>query len=117
MKTFKYITAAIALGFAAIACQTLDLEPKGLIYENVLLSSDNGVKKYLALAYQDLPIEDFNYGQNGDQRGYATGMVETSGRPRSQVLRLQQLRHAVVDFHTVTAGDIGHMTVSATLIT
>lgn len=72
MKTFKYITAAIALGLAAIACQTLDLEPKGLIYENVLLSSDNGVKKYLALAYQDLPIEDFNYGQNGDQRGYAT---------------------------------------------
>ncbi|MBQ8484124.1 MAG: RagB/SusD family nutrient uptake outer membrane protein [Bacteroidales bacterium] len=72
MKTFKYITAAIALGFMALACQTLDLEPKGLIYENVLLSSDNGVKKYLALAYQDLPIEDFNYGQNGDQRGYAT---------------------------------------------
>ena len=72
MKTFKYITAAIALGFVAIACQTLDLEPKGLIYENVLLSSDNGVKKYLALAYQDLPIEDFNYGQDGDQRGYGT---------------------------------------------
>ena len=72
MKTIKYMAAAFALGLMALACQTLDLDPKGLIYENVLLSSDNGVKKYLALVYQDLPIEDFNYGQNGDQRGYGT---------------------------------------------
>ncbi|MBQ8520578.1 MAG: RagB/SusD family nutrient uptake outer membrane protein [Bacteroides sp.] len=72
MKTFKYIFAAAVLGFSASSCNDLELEPKGELYENVLLSSDNGVKKYLALAYQDLPIEDFNYGQNGDMRGYAT---------------------------------------------
>ena len=45
------------------------LEPKGLLYDNVLMSSDNGIQKYLALVYQDLPVEDFNYGQNGDQKG------------------------------------------------
>lgn len=69
MKTFKYIFAVTALGLSVASCNDLELEPKGLVYENVLLSSDNGVKKYLALAYQDLPIEDFNYYQGG---GYGT---------------------------------------------
>ncbi|MBQ8673766.1 MAG: RagB/SusD family nutrient uptake outer membrane protein [Bacteroides sp.] len=72
MKTLKYIFAAAALGLTVTACEEMELEPKGLLYENVLLSSDNGVKKYLALVYQDCPIEDFNYGQSGDMRGYAT---------------------------------------------
>ncbi len=77
MKTLKYIFAAAALGFTVTSCYDLDLEPKGLIYENVLFQSDNGIKKYLALVYQDLPIEDFNYCQNGDDKGYAT--VNSSG--------------------------------------
>lgn len=72
MKIFKYAFVAAALGLTAVSCQDMDLEPKGLLYDNVLFSSDNGIKKYLALAYQDLPVEDFNYGQNGDQKGYAT---------------------------------------------
>ena len=72
MKTLKYIFVAAALGLTATSCYDLDLEPKGLVYENVLFQSDNGIKKYLASAYHDLPIEDFNYGQNGDQKGYAT---------------------------------------------
>lgn len=72
MKTFKYIFVAAALGLVATSCADMDLEPKGLLYDNVLMGSDNGIKKYLALAYQDMPVEDFNYGQNGDQKGYAT---------------------------------------------
>ena len=72
MKTFKYLFLATTLGVAISSCYDLDLEPKGLIYENVLFQSENGVKKYLALIYQDLPIEDFNYKQNGDAKGYAT---------------------------------------------
>ena len=72
MKTLKYMFVACSLCLSMTSCYDLELEPKGLIYENVLLSSNDGVKKYLALVYQDLPIEDFNYGQNGDQRGYAT---------------------------------------------
>ncbi|MGN0053079.1 MAG: RagB/SusD family nutrient uptake outer membrane protein [Bacteroides sp.] len=69
MKTFKYLFATVTLGLMATSCYDLELDPKGQVYENVLLSSDNGVKKYLALVYQDLPIEDFNYYQT---QGYGT---------------------------------------------
>ena len=72
MKIFKYVFVAAALGLTVTSCADMDLEPKGLLYDNVLMSSDNGIQKYLALVYQDLPVEDFNYGQNGDQKGYAT---------------------------------------------
>lgn len=72
MKTIKYLFVVAALGFMVTSCYDLDLEPKGLVYENVLLKSDNGVKKYFAVVYQDLPIEDFNYKQNGDNKGFAT---------------------------------------------
>lgn len=71
MLKFKYIWAAAALGLAFVSCNDMDLEPKGILSENTLLKSDEGIKKYLALIYQDLPIEDFNYGQNGDLKGYA----------------------------------------------
>lgn len=72
MKTFKYIFIATALGLSVSSCYDLDLEPKGLIYENVLFQSESGVKKYFSLLYQDMPVEDFNYKQNGDAKGYAT---------------------------------------------
>ena len=71
MKTYKYLFVA-ALGLATVSCHDLDLDPKGLVYENVLMSSESGVQQYFTLIYQDLPIEDFNYGQNGDNKGYAT---------------------------------------------
>ncbi len=74
MKTFKYIFVAAALGLTAASCADMDLEPKGLLYDNVLISSDNGLQKYLALIYQDMPVEDFNYGQGSSapQQGYGT---------------------------------------------
>lgn len=70
MKKFYYLIAILVL-FAS-SCNNMDLEPKGLLYDNVLMGSDAGIQKYLALVYQDLPIEDFNYKQNGDYKGYAT---------------------------------------------
>lgn len=72
MKTFKYLFVAAALSLTVSSCNDLDLDPKGLMYENGLFVSDNGIKKYFALVYQDMPIEDFNYKQNGDAKGYAT---------------------------------------------
>lgn len=77
MKILKYTFVAAALGMTFASCSDMDLEPKGLLYDNVLMGSDNGIQKYLALAYQDMPVEDFNYGQNGDMKGYAT--VNQSG--------------------------------------
>ena len=76
MKAIKYLCIAAACGVLATSCNDLDLEPKGILSENTLLKSDEGIKKYLALIYQDAPIEDFNYGQNGDQKGYATDCNE-----------------------------------------
>ena len=72
MKNIIYIGVAAALGLGAVSCNDMDLEPKGILSENTLLASEEGIKRYLALQYQDAPIEDFNYGQNGDQKGYAT---------------------------------------------
>ncbi|NDV60344.1 RagB/SusD family nutrient uptake outer membrane protein [Bacteroides sp. 519] len=72
MKTIKYLFVAAALSLTVTSCYDMDLEPKGLIYENGLFISDNGIKKYFALIYQDMPIEDFNYKQNGDNKGFAT---------------------------------------------
>lgn len=70
IKSIYAIAAALSLGLAS--CSDMDLEPKGILAENTLLKSEEGIKRYLALIYQDAPIEDFNYGQNGDQKGYAT---------------------------------------------
>lgn len=75
MKTFKYIFVA-ALGLMVTSCYDLDLEPKGLIYENVLMKSENGLQKYWAMVYQDLPIEDFNYAMSGEHNGFATVCAE-----------------------------------------
>lgn len=76
MKTFKYIFVATALSLMASSCHDLDLEPKGLIYENVLMKSENGLQKYWALVYQDMPIEDFNYAMSGEFNGFATVNAE-----------------------------------------
>lgn len=72
MKTLRNIFAVAALGLLVTSCYDMTLEPKGILGEDVLLKSDNGVKKYLAVIYQDMPIEDFNYKQTGDEQGYAT---------------------------------------------
>ena len=46
MKIFKYVFVAAALGLTVTSCADMDLEPKGLLYDNVLMSSDNGIQKY-----------------------------------------------------------------------
>lgn len=74
MKTFKYIVMVAMLGLTMTSCYDMDLDQKGVVGENVLMASDNGIKQYFALLYQDLPIEDFNYnhtGADGAHEGYA----------------------------------------------
>ena len=72
MKKIKYIFVAAALGLTMSSCYDLDLEPKGLIYENVLMKSESGLQKYWAMVFQDLPIEDFNFAMNGEHNGFGT---------------------------------------------
>lgn len=49
MRTLKYILITAAFGFSITSCYDLDLEPKGLIYENVLFQSESGVKKIFCI--------------------------------------------------------------------
>jgi hypothetical protein len=66
MKTLKYILVAIA-GLSLPSCYNMDIMPKNTTTEEVLFASDAGVRRYLAVAYHDMPVEDFNYYAN---RGY-----------------------------------------------
>lgn len=57
----KLILFIAILGFAASACNDLNLEPKGIIGEPELFGNDNGIKRYFTGLYNYLPIEDFIY--------------------------------------------------------
>ena len=72
MKTLKYLFVAAILVFSVSSCHDMDLEPKGILDEATLFRSDYGIRKYFAAIYNDLPIEDFNYKQTGDGKGYST---------------------------------------------
>lgn len=72
MKTLKYLFVAAAMGLSVTSCYDLDLEPKGLLSEDVLFTSEQGVLKYFTILYNELPVEDFNYKQSGNGMGYAT---------------------------------------------
>ena len=116
MKTFKYLFILAALGVSITSCNDLELEPKGLLYENVLFQSDNGIKKYMALIYQDLPIEDFNYKQNGDealrQSIKEVGILVINGKPKKVARLPLEQKLPVAILHMVMVGDIGLMTES-----
>ncbi len=64
------LLVVVILGFMALSCHELDLEPKGIFDEGTLFNSDYGIRTYLGAIYNELPIEDFNYYHN---RGYASG--------------------------------------------
>jgi len=66
----KLILFSAILGFIASSCRDLYLEPKGQLGETELFGNENGVKKYFAGLYQDLPIEGFNYSAYGFYRGW-----------------------------------------------
>ena len=71
MKAYKFILFVATAAIAAISCNNLDLEPKGIIDEGTLFKSDYGIKKYFAGIYNELPIEDFNYKAAGGGKGYS----------------------------------------------
>lgn len=58
------------MGLSLTSCEDLDLQPKGIYSEQALFGSEDAVQTYLVRIYNNLPIEDFNYGVNGDQVGY-----------------------------------------------
>lgn len=64
MKVYKYLLGMALFSFSLSSCYDLELQPKGILDESVLTANDNGIKKYLAGVYNDLPIEDFNFNMN-----------------------------------------------------
>ena len=72
MKAYKYIMLAAAVLIGSAACNNLDLEPKGMLDDGTLFSSEYGVRKYLSGLYNDLPIEDFCYKYADSGKGYST---------------------------------------------
>ena len=109
MKTLKYIFVAAALGLTATSCYDLDLEPKGLVYENVLFQSDNGIKKYLASAYHLTMVR-----METRKVMLLQAKVEISGRLRNLVQHPVLLRRQVVQL-LMAALTIGLMIVSVNL--
>ncbi|HCQ71882.1 MAG TPA: RagB/SusD family nutrient uptake outer membrane protein [Rikenellaceae bacterium] len=71
MKAYKFILCVAVVAIAAVSCNDMDLEPKGIIDEGTLFKSDYGIKKYFAGIYNELPIEDFNYKASDDEKGYS----------------------------------------------
>lgn len=65
----KNILLTIVFSLLCVSCHNLDLDPKGILGEEELFSSDFGVKKYFTGLYNYLPIEDFNYYYNKPQKG------------------------------------------------
>ncbi len=80
MKLFKISLLVAASALIAAGCARLDLEPKGVLSEGTLFNSENGVQKYFANIYNELPIEDFNYKSIGagdaPRKGYGTANSE-----------------------------------------
>lgn len=64
MKACKYILGVALFSLTLSSCYDMELQPKGILDESVLTANDNGIKKYLAGVYNDLPIEDFNFNMN-----------------------------------------------------
>lgn len=73
MKKIKYILLSGLAALVLASCSDLDLEPKGQMDSSVLLGSEAGIKSYFVLAYQMLPIEDFNYKINDPGYGFNGG--------------------------------------------
>lgn len=61
MKTIKYLFIMLLMGVIGSSCHKLTLEPKGILGDAELLSSEAGIKYYVAGIYMNLPIEDFSY--------------------------------------------------------
>ncbi|MBQ9311409.1 MAG: RagB/SusD family nutrient uptake outer membrane protein [Bacteroidales bacterium] len=56
-------TAAIAL--AAASCDVMDLQPKDRVSSELILSTEDGVRTWMANLYYDAPFQDFGYNRLG----------------------------------------------------
>ncbi|MXV17235.1 RagB/SusD family nutrient uptake outer membrane protein [Hufsiella ginkgonis] len=58
------------LVMGAYACKKLDVAPPNILTDEVVLSTPEGIKAYMASLYGRLPIEDFKYSATDNTFGY-----------------------------------------------
>ena len=101
--TFKTILFAAALLLGAVSCNRLDLEPKGMLDDGTLFSSEFGVRKYLSGLYNDLPIEDFCYKYADNDKGYST--MNAGGYHRGNVWEALKGYGSTICYETTGRGN------------
>ena len=75
MKNIKLYLILLSGAFLAAACQNLNVEPRNIITEQSVFSSEAGVESYLITCYNHNYVEDFTH--DGVRYGWCT--IATSG--------------------------------------
>ena len=63
----KRILYSLIVLMSVVSCVDMDRTPKNIWTDDDLLSTNAGVKVYLARLYAQMPWEDFKYGRMGIQ--------------------------------------------------
>jgi starch-binding outer membrane protein, SusD/RagB family len=61
MITMKRIYILFLIGVLTSACSDLDVAPPNIIGDETLMTSESGMKVYMARMYSRMPFEDFKY--------------------------------------------------------
>lgn len=111
MKTLRYIVASCAVLLSTVSCYNLDILPKNTVTEDVLLSTDAGIQKYLTLSYHQLPVEDFLFYVNSeymvfDRTNRWDGVTQFAGGPATEAA-VRTMKYEGFDFWTFRSNE-GH---------
>src|SRR5687768_8622378 len=61
-ENMKRIYTLLLIGLLSVSgCSDLDIPPQNIISDNDLMTSESGMKVYLARMYSRMPFEDFKY--------------------------------------------------------
>ena len=78
MKIKYIILLLLTVGFFG-SCE-LDVNPKNIVQDELVFSSESGIRAYFVTLYSDLPVEDFKFGKNGfNASGNQTYLAFVSG--------------------------------------
>src|SRR5882762_10257453 len=71
MRLFtKKLSALLVVLACSSSCNKLDIAPPNVLTDEIVLTSDAGVKAFMASLYSRLPIEDCKYSATNNDFGY-----------------------------------------------
>ena len=65
MRINKILVSALVMALSFYSCDYLDVPPINIIQDDAIFNSESGITSYMTTLYDDLPIEDFRYTQQG----------------------------------------------------